>query len=233
MCTDTQKKTLSDILALFNCNKPFVYNGKLSKRATPILNDVITALEMASVISECTTIDSYKAYYAIYKLRQLTKGANICSLTNDDIDKQQFSIICKSLNFNLLKTKLTAFEMLALNRLAYEYDLRNKYLAHRDTTKFINKYTVDKLVSFGKIRSPYYTIAELFDTLHFHKPFKPFLATPRVVNKNTDDEHIEYLSYSGKKVYNNLIEVINIMHNAFDFPDIADALDSIIDREWY
>lgn len=218
------KEAIYGMASVFNCQKPFGVNDRLTKRCCAIISKIALLLEMAFMLSEETISKSYKAYYTIYNLRQMATTHKLNIISNDEIDSIAFDAIKKSNNFNLLKENLTAFELEKLNKQAKEHD------AQSHKSNFVNKFKVDRLITMAKQDNKNYTSTELFNELGCDNPF---LIVPKVVNKNTNDERIEYLTHSGLKVYDKLITLIHYAHNAFDYPDITDRLDSIIDREWY
>lgn len=215
------KKAIANMTLVFDCKKAFNREGLLTQKSSAVINRILKLLKIAFVLSEGEPEKSYNAYYAIFNIAQITQKRNIVT---DNIDNQMFPALTKSRNFSLLKENLTAFQLEPLEKMAHNHDIKG---AH---TYFVNKFNIDKLISMGKRYSPYYTLSDLFQLLDCHKPF---LIVPKVINKNTDNERTEYLTHSGLKSYNKLISIINHAHNTFDYPDIIDALDSIVDREWY
>lgn len=215
-------KTIYDMAEIFDCRKIFDRNKNLTKKSSQVMSKIIRLLTIAFMLSDNTPANSYKAYRAIYNMQQILKHRNI--ITESDIDNICFGVLTKSNNFLLLKSNLTAFELDILNKQAIEYNKNNS------KSSFVNKFRVNELLSMAKKYSPCYTVDDLFIELNCSKPF---LSAPKIVNKNTNDEHIEYLSHSGLIAYDKLITLIQYAHKTFDYPDITDKLDRTVDRECY
>lgn len=216
---DTKHKNdIETIISFFKNINAFTKHNFLTKRGSMILNDALELLKIAFVLSEETTNKSYNAYYAIYNIKRVALNQPIISDTNI-IDSITFPAIKKSKNFLLLKENLTAFQLEHLNKIAESYDQTHKH------TDFVNKFNTDKIITIGRENTQYYSIMDLFDRLNCHKPF---LIKPKKLNDKT-----EHLTYSGLKAYDKLVKTIQYTHNVFNYPDIVDKLDFIVNSEWY
>lgn len=212
------KNNIEIIISFFKNINTFKKNNSLTKRGSIILNNALELLKIAFVLSEETKDKSYDACYAICNIKQTALNKPIMSDINM-LDSIAFSAIKKSKNFLLLKENLTAFQLEYLNEIAESYDQTHKH------TDFVNKFNTDKIITIGRENTQYYSIMDLFDKLNCHKPF---LIKPKKLNDKT-----EHLTYSGLKAYDKLIKTIQYAHNVFNYPDIVDKLDFIVNSEWY
>lgn len=216
-------KSMFDMTSVFKCRKPFRKNRSLTKTGKTVTDKILKLLKMASVLSDEPTSQSYKAYYAIYNIKQFIDKRTVIS-DYSEIDNNCFGAIQKSQNFSLLKENLTAFELEALNEQAIAYD--KTYPG----SKFTDKYDVHNLTLIAKEHSPSYSLTDLFTELECSRPF---FVDPKVINKDTDAERTQYLTHSGEQAYKKLTEIISFAHAGFGYPDIIDTFDSIVDRDWY
>lgn len=216
-------KSIFDMTSVFKCKRPFRKDRSLTKTGKTVTDKILKLLKMASVLSNEPPSKSYKAYYAIYNIKRFIDKRTVIS-DYSEIDNNCFGAIQKSQNFLLLKESLTAFELEALNEQAILY---NKI---HPNSEFINKYDVHNLTLIAKEHSPNYSLTDLFAELECSRPF---FVDPKVINKNTDTEHTQYLTHSGEQAYKKLTEIISFAHAGFGYPDIIDTFDSIVDRDWY
>lgn len=228
---ESKRKAIEQMTSLFGCKKVFNTNNELTIKGQSIMPKITKLLEIAFILSRENIDKSYKAYHAICHIVH-NKNRNITPIINADFD-----VISQNPNFFMLKNKLTAFELRNLNTQAKAHQ-EHKCTCH-DKNKRCKYYNylhdsmtrgdINILINYAQNITNCYDCDDLFKELDCSNPF---LIKPKTINKQTDDEHKEYLSSHGTKAYNKLTKLITYAHEAFDYPYIMDKLDVIINSDF-